>query len=112
MNKLTTAALLSGLVVSGAAIAQDDPHQAHVNSDTAYPNSPWKNNGIPDAGTFNPTGRYVPPVVIVQAPPPPPPPVVRPPAPVPPPPAVAPAPAPAPMPAPAPEPRAPRPDRG
>lgn len=109
MKKLTTVAMLTGLVFSGAALAQDDPRQSAQNSDTAMPNSPFKAKGFPDAGEFNPTGRapvYVaPPAVIAQAPAP---------APVmaPPPPPAAPPPPPPPPPAPAPAPMPPRADRG
>lgn len=105
MKKLSSVALLAmATALSGPVMAQDDPNQSAQNSDTAFPNSPYKvEKGFPDAGEFNPTGRYVPPPppVVVAPPPPPPPPVVAPPPPPPPPP---PAPAPAPLP--------PRPDRG
>jgi len=111
MKKLATTVMLTGLVLSGAAFAQNDPRQAAVNSDAAKPNSPLKERGQPDAGTFNPTGPAAVPRVVAPAPvaprPAPAPVVVRAPAPAP----VA-APAPAPMPAPAPAPRAPRADRG
>lgn len=108
MKKLRSAALLAAAAaLCSPVLAQDDPRQSAVNSDTSWPNSPFKEQGFPDAGEFNPTGRYVapPPPVVV---PPPPPPVAPPP---PPPPAVAPPPPPPPPPAPAPPPP-PRRDRG
>lgn len=109
MKTFTSVALAAVVAaLSGPAMAQDDPNQSAQNSDTSYPNSPYKvEKGFPDAGEFNPTGRYVPPpppVVVV----PPPPPPVAPPPPPPPPPVAAPPPPPPPAPAPLP----PRPDRG
>ncbi len=113
MKKLTTAAMLASLVLSGAAFAQNDPKQSAQNSDAAKPNSPLKEKGQPDAGQFNPTGRAAVPVapapVVVPAPAPAPAVVVPParPAPAP---FVTPPPPPPPAPAPAPLP--PRHDRG
>ena len=91
MRKLKSVALLAvAAALSSPVLAQDDPRQSAQNSDTSMPNSPFKYKGFPDAGEFNPTGRYVPPpapVVVVTppppvvVPPPPPPPVVTPPPP-------------------------------
>ena len=110
MRKLKSVALLAvAAALSSPVLAQDDPRQSAQNSDTSMPNSPFKYKGFPDAGEFNPTGRYVPPpapVVVVT----PPPPVVVPPPP--PPPVVTPPPPPPTPPPPPPEPRPPRPDRG
>ena len=112
MKTMKSVALLAvAAALSSPVLAQDDPRQSAVNSDTSFPNSPFKERGFPDAGEFNPTGRYVPPPppTVVVPPPPAPPPVVAPP---PPPPAVAPPPPPPPPPPPASEPRPARPDRG
>ena len=108
MKKLTTAAMLASLVLSGAAFAQNDPKQSAQNSDASKPNSPLKEKGQPDAGQFNPTGpgavRVAPaPAVVVPAPAPAPV-VVRP--------APAPAPVVTPPPPPPPAPLPPRRDRG
>ena len=60
MRKLTSVALLAvAAALSSPVLAQDDPRQSAVNSDTSMPNSPFKYKGFPDAGEFNPTGRYV-----------------------------------------------------
>ena len=69
MTRLKSVALFAvAAALSSPVLAQDDPNQSAVNSDTSFPNSPYKvEKGFPDAGEFNPTGRYVPP------PPPPPP---------------------------------------
>ena len=47
MKRIATVAALMGLVLSGAALAEDAQ-----NSDLVFPNSPQK----PDAGEFNPVG--------------------------------------------------------
>lgn len=101
MTRLKSVALFAvAAALSSPVLAQDDPNQSAVNSDTSFPNSPYKvEKGFPDAGEFNPTGRYVPPPPPVAVVPPPPPPVAPPP---PPPPAVAPPPPPAPAPPPPP----------
>ena len=68
----TSALLISALVLlSGAAHAT----QGAVNDDAVKPNSPWKAQGTPDAGQFNPTlqpghdGRYVAPTAMTYYPP-------------------------------------------
>ena len=105
MTRLKSVALFAvAAALSSPVLAQDDPRQSAVNSDTSMPNSPYKvEKGFPDAGEFNPTGRYIapPPAVVVV---PPPPPVAPPP---PPPPAVVSSPPPPPPPPPP-----PRADRG
>ena len=108
MKTLSTAGLIAAalLAASGAAMAQNDPNQSAQNSDASRPNSPFKANGMPDAGKFNPTGPR-------QEPPPPPPaPVAPPPPPAPAPVVATPPPPPPAPPAPAPAPLPPRPDRG
>ena len=111
MTRLKSVALFAvAAALSSPLLAQDDPNQSAVNSDTSFPNSPYKvEKGFPDAGEFNPTGRYVPPPPPVAVVPPPPPPGAPPP---PPPPAVAPPPPPPPAPPPPPPPPPPRADRG
>ena len=62
MTRLKSVALFAvAAALSSPVLAQDDPNQSAVNSDTSFPNSPYKvEKGFPDAGEFNPTGRYVP----------------------------------------------------
>ena len=105
MTRLKSVALFAvAAALSSPVLAQDDPNQSAVNSDTSFPNSPYKvEKGFPDAG------GYVPPPPPVAVVPPPPPPVAPPP---PPPPAVAPPPPPPPAPPPPPPPPPPRADRG
>ncbi len=83
MTRLKSVALFAvAAALSSPVLAQDDPNQSAVNSDTSFPNSPYKvEKGFPDAGEFNPTGRYVPPPPPVAVVPPPPPPVAPPPPP-------------------------------
>ncbi|WP_157667704.1 hypothetical protein [Comamonas serinivorans] len=50
MKRIATVAALMGLVLSGAALAEDAQ-----NSDLVFPNSPQK----PDAGEFNPVGTPI-----------------------------------------------------
>ena len=59
MTRLKSVALFAvAAALSSPVLAQDDPNQSAVNSDTSFPNSPYKvEKGFPDAGEFNPTGR-------------------------------------------------------
>ena len=51
MRKLKSVALLAvAAALSSPVLAQDDPRQSAVNSDTSMPNSPFKYKGFPDAG--------------------------------------------------------------
>ena len=67
----TFALLISALLLAGTAHAVPD----EVNDDDVKPNSPRKERGMPDAGTFNPTWRttheasYVAPTAMTYYPP-------------------------------------------
>lgn len=70
MKKTGTVLTLASLLICGAALAAPSAQ----NSDAVAPNSPLKELGFPDAGTFNPNGdglvRAAPVVMVVPAPPP------------------------------------------
>ncbi|MDO5624736.1 MAG: hypothetical protein Q4G71_08615 [Pseudomonadota bacterium] len=54
LQSFSLVACLLAASVAHASTVQPQPGYLVVDSDAVLPNSPWKERGMPDAGTFNP----------------------------------------------------------